>query len=195
MRYLNHFPFIFLQKQVISHRVCWKTLCFEEIHLVFCLSLSFNTRNTWCKPRCYSSECSLKLSLISTFVLSHSSSCALLIISSARDWDVTWEEIISNEEEKSTPKRKAEMLFTCKTFSREVNKQRKVWFRITVLSKQQAGTCLQTRKRIPGNSLRHRAGCRVVMLFWGSAAKFKHSEANRRQENTQDQVVGLHQAL
>lgn len=43
-RYLYHFPFIFLQKQVISHRVCWKTLCFEAIHLVFCLYRSFNTK-------------------------------------------------------------------------------------------------------------------------------------------------------
>lgn len=104
--YLYHFPFIFLQKQVIPHRVCWKMLCFEAIHLVFCLSRSFNaTRNMWWKQCCYSSDCSLKFSLVSTFILSHSSSCDLLIISSAKDWDVTCKEMISSEEEKTQQRR------------------------------------------------------------------------------------------
>lgn len=104
--YLYHFPFVFLQKQVIPHRVCWKTLCFEAIHLVFCLSHSFNaTRNMWWKQCCYSSDCSLKFSLVSTFILSHSSSCDLLIISSAKDWDVTCKEMISSEEEKTQQRR------------------------------------------------------------------------------------------
>lgn len=101
MRYFSHFPFIFLQKQVISHRVCWKTLCFEAIHLVFCRLCSFNaTSNMWWKQHCYSSDCSLNFSLVSAFILSHSSSCDPPIISSARHWDVTCEEMISSEEEK-----------------------------------------------------------------------------------------------
>lgn len=106
-RYLYHFPFIFLQKQVISHRVCWKTLCFEAIHLVFCLSHSFNTKE-------YRMETILLflrlfLEVFSCFyksILSHSSSCDLLIISSAWDWDVTYEEMISSEEEKIQQRRR-----------------------------------------------------------------------------------------
>lgn len=138
---------------MLSHRACWKTLCFEAIHLVFCTSRSFNAmRNTRWKWCCYSSDCSLSFSLVSTFILSHSSSCDL-IISSARDWMSLEKRGFQMKLKKYT--REAEswdvrILVTCKTCS--------TWVNCTEICKS-ASQCYphsrQTREKTPGNSLRH----------------------------------------